>query len=121
MDINADSIDRGIMYGRKVTIRAAAQYNNSDDLDRILQNYDENERRDLVVVAAEDLAEAEVMVIDPKTGEVIWFNPAQDPKLTPIYAQIARLVCLAESLEARYQEGALTDTDRNRQAGTQAS
>jgi hypothetical protein len=56
-----------------------------------------------VVVIAEDLADA-VVLVATEQGEPLWENPASEPAATRRYARAVRLICQAESIEIRAQQ-----------------
>jgi hypothetical protein len=104
-DLRTVAIEPGVMEGRKVTIRSMGVW-------RMLTpeqgGPDESERgwfdypAESVVVIAEDLADA-VVLVATEQGEPLWENPAREPGATRRYARAVRLICQAESIEIRAQ------------------
>jgi hypothetical protein len=105
-DMRTVAIEPGVMEGRKVTIRSMGVW-------RMLTpeqgGPDESERgwfdypAESVVVIAEDLADA-VVLVATEQGEPLWENPASEPGATRRYARAVRLICQAESIEIRAQQ-----------------
>jgi hypothetical protein len=105
-DMRTVAIEPGVMEGRKVTIRSMGVW-------RMLTpeqgGPDESERgwfdypAESVVVIAEDLADA-VVLVATEQGEPLWENPASEPAATRRYARAVRLICQAESIEIRAQQ-----------------
>lgn len=88
-----------IFHGRKVTVRSLAAHNHD-----AVVNGEPHERHEVanegewVVVTAQDMADAVVLVCNPQTGEILWANPASPDDAITKTQQAVRLLAEAEQL-----------------------
>jgi hypothetical protein len=97
--------DADVFEGRRMSVRsfdawrkAEERFNLQHDLPNTEDWSDTYEAGGRVVVLAEDMAEAPVIVLDG-AGTIVWTNPANDDDATARYAAAARLMAEAEFVQ----------------------